>query len=319
MRDLPAFDDPNLLIGAQTLSDAGVYRLRDDLAIVQSVDFFAPLVDDPFAFGQIAASNALSDLYAMGATPRTCLNIVGFPDKELPIEILGEILRGASERVACAGAVVVGGHSVRDGEIKFGLSVTGVIDPRSMMTNEGARAGDTLVLTKALGTGVITTALRKDRCPQDTLPGAIESMIRLNADAARIAMELGVRGATDITGFGLLGHARELALGSAVTIEIDAGALPILPGAIDLATSENRSSASTTNREAVEGDLRLSPGVDPALVELMFDPQTSGGLLLAIDADRAHELVRRLRGAGDAPAAIIGRVLGKGSTALVVA
>ncbi len=317
MRDLPIYDDPNLLVGAQTFSDAGVYRLRDDLAIVQSLDFFAPLVDDPFVFGQIAAANALSDLYAMGATPTTCMNIVGFPDKDADPELLHQILAGGAERATEAGAVVVGGHSVRDHEIKYGMSVTGVVDPAQMLTNERAQVGDVLVLTKGLGTGVITTALCNDRCPENALSSAIQSMVRLNADASRLALELMASAATDITGFGFLGHAMEMATASGVTLEIEAGTLPILAGAEELATEENRSGASTTNREAIGTEARIE-GVGGARAELLFDPQTSGGLLVAIASKPAEEFVRRAREAGDSLAVVVGKVIEHGNVRLEV-
>ncbi len=315
MRTLPTFDDPDLLVGADTLSDAGIYRLREDLAIVQSVDFFAPLVDDPYTFGQIAAANALSDLYAHGAMPVTCLHVVAFPDKELPIEVLGRILEGSAERVRTAGAVVVGGHSVRDQEVKFGLSVSGTIDPRRMMTNAGARPGDVLILTKGLGTGVVTTALRKDQCPQETLEAATRSMVRLNDEASRLAMDAGARACTDITGFGLLGHALQLANASAVSLRIHAGSLPIIEGALDLAVPAFRSGASTTNREAVEGHLAIEGPIDERLLELVFDPQTSGGLLVCVPAQAADRLLAALRERGE-HAAIIGEVLTRGGATL---
>ena len=290
------------------MSDAGVYRLRDDLAIVQSVDFFAPMVDDPYVYGQIAAANSLSDLYAMGATPRTCMNVVGFPASDADPEMLHGILAGGAERATLAGAVVVGGHSVRDSEIKYGMSVTGTVDPARMITNAGAAVGDVLVLTKGLGTGVITTALGAERCPDDALASAVESMVRLNADASQLMVEMGASAATDITGFGLLGHALEMATASGVSLAIRAGALPLIPGSEALATKENRSGASLTNRDAV-GDRARIDRVVGALGELLFDPQTSGGLLVAIGADRGEEFVRRVREAGDPLATIIGEVV----------
>ncbi|MCB9845487.1 MAG: selenide, water dikinase SelD [Phycisphaeraceae bacterium] len=317
MRNLPSFADPALLVGADHMSDAGVYQLAPGLAIVQSLDFFPPVVDDPYVYGQIASANALSDLYAMGATPRTALNIVGFPDKELDLAILEQILRGASERVIAAGAVVVGGHSVRDAEIKFGQAVTGVVDPSRMMTNDSAGAGEALVLTKGLGTGVITTALRGDRCPAVALDAATASMIRLNSDASRIAVEFGVRCATDVTGFGVVGHAREVALASGVTLRVRASALPILDGALDLAIVENRSGASRTNREGAP-DCLVGQDVQPALRELAYDPQTSGGLLLCIAKDRADALCAALRASGDGAAAIVGEVIPREESLVVV-
>ena len=205
MQGLPSFSDPNLLVGAEHFSDAGVYRLADGMAIVQSLDFFPPLVNDPFVFGQIAAANSLSDVYAMGGRPITAMNIVGFPDDKLGFDVLQEILRGGAERVLAAGAVLLGGHSVRDAEIKYGLSVTGIVDPDHMITNEAAAPGDVLVLTKPLGTGFVTTALRAGKCPDDVLAAACASMMRLNDTAAEAALSVGAKAATDITGFGLAG------------------------------------------------------------------------------------------------------------------
>lgn len=313
VRDLPGFDDPDLLIGPGSFSDAGVYRIAPDLALVQTCDFFPPIVDDPFTYGQIAAANALSDVYAMGAQPKTALNIVGFPDKELDLSILTEILRGGADRVRAAGAVIVGGHSVRDTEIKYGLAVTGVVDPARMLTNAGARAGDALVLTKALGTGLIATANRADRCPPEALAAACASMIALNDAASAAAVDLGASAATDITGFGLAGHALEMAEASGVTLEIDLGALPALPGALDLATPENHSGATTTNRAHAADRIEL-PGAGGRLVELLFDPQTSGGLLLAVAPGQTDELLARLGG----PVAVIGRVRVRADRPLIV-
>ena len=205
MRGLPSFDDPDLIVGTDGFSDAGVYRLRDDLLIVQSLDFFPPLVDDPFTFGQIAAANSLSDIYAMGARPKTVLNIVGFPDDQLDLEILGQILQGGADRVQQAGAVVAGGHTVRDTEIKYGLSATGVVEPDKLITNRAALPGQTLVLTKPLGTGFVTTAFKANRCPEEVIAEASRSMAMLNAAGCEAAIAVGAKAATDITGFGLAG------------------------------------------------------------------------------------------------------------------
>jgi len=317
VQGLPRFQDPNLLIGAEHFSDAGVYRLGDDLAIVQTVDFFPPVVDDPFVYGQIAAANSLSDVYAMGAKPRTALNIVGFPDQELDLSILHEILRGGAERILAAGAVIVGGHSVRDAEVKYGLAVTGTVDPRRMLTNERARIGDVLVLTKALGTGFITTANRRDECPAETLATACESMVALNATASAAAVELGASAATDITGFGLVGHGCEMAEASNVTIEIELSKLPLLPGAKELAVKANYTRAIASNREHTESRTTLGEGVaESDLLPFMFDPQTSGGLLVAIAPGEAGEFVQRCRGGGATYAAVIGRVSEAGAKRL---
>jgi len=317
VQGLPRFQDPNLLIGAEHFSDAGVYRLADDLAIVQTVDFFPPVVDDPFVYGQIAAANSLSDVYAMGAQPRTALNIVGFPDTELDLSILSEILRGGAERVIAAGAVIVGGHSVRDAEVKYGLAVTGTVDPRRMLTNERATIGDLLVLTKGLGTGFITTANRRGECRPDTRAAACESMVALNAVASAAAVELGASAATDITGFGLAGHACEMAEASNVAIEIELSKLPLLPGAKELAVKANHTRAIASNRDHTAGRTALAEGVQGSdLLPFMFDPQTSGGLLVAIAPGQAGEFIQRCRGGDATFATIIGRVCDAGAMRL---
>lgn len=310
---LPQFSDPDLIVGAEHFSDAGVYRVAPGLAIVQTVDFFPPIVEDPYVYGQIAAANALSDVYAMGARPRTAMNIVGFPEKELGLEVLHEILRGGAEKVIEAGAVIVGGHSVRDAEVKYGLAVTGTVDPARMMTNAGARAGDALVLTKGLGTGFVTTAARRGTCPAEVLEAACGSMTLLNRAASEAAVELGVRGATDITGFGLAGHAVEMAEASGVTLVIELSRLPVLPGAESLTGRENYTGANEPNRAFVGNRMRVEAG-SHARVPLLFDPQTSGGLLVSVEVSRAEEFVRRV----GAPSAIVGRVEERGEVALRV-
>ncbi len=315
---MPRFEDPNLIVGAEGFSDAGVYRLRDDLLIIQSLDFFPPLVDDPFVFGQIAAANSLSDIYAMGGRPVTALNIVGFPDDQLELALLSEILRGGAERVLLAGAVVVGGHTVRDHEIKYGLSVTGVVEPAQLITNQNARPGDVLVLTKALGTGFITTAFKANRCPEHVLDVAMASMAMLNAGSSAAAVAVGVRAATDITGFGLAGHAGELAQASQVSIVLELGKLPLLPGAAELARQGNKTRASATNRHFAQPLLRVEPGVDPLRLEFAFDAQTSGGLLLSVAEERADELVDRIRASGAESACVVGHVESKSDVAVVL-
>lgn len=311
-------DDPNLLVGAEQFSDAGVYRISDDLALVQTTDFFPPIVDDPFIYGQIAAANALGDVYAMGGTPRTALNIVGFPDDELDTDVLHEILRGGAERVLAAGAVLVGGHSVRDKEVKYGLSVTGTVDPARMLTNAGANPGDALVLTKPLGTGLITTANRAGRCPSDVLDAACASMIALNGAASTAAVDLHASGATDITGFGMAGHALELARASAVTIRLDLDALPIIDGVLDLSAPENHSRAMGSNRDFAEASIDFAGGAESPIVPLLFDPQTSGGLLISIAPARARDLVDRCRAEGASSAVVVGSVTHEGERPIVV-
>lgn len=316
---MPKFNDPNLLVGAEGFSDAAIYQLRDDLAIVQSLDFFPPLVDDPFAYGQIAAANSLSDVYAMGARPITALNIVGFPDDKLELEILGEILAGGAERVQLAGAVIAGGHSVRDAEIKYGLSVTGLVDPSKRLENSGAKPGDVLVLTKALGTGFITTAFKMNNCDDDSvMKTAIESMSQLNAGGSAAALAVGAHASTDITGFGLAGHANEMAQSSNVTIVIDVDKLPLLPGAEKLARAGNKTRASGSNRSFAESTVRIESSADELRVEFVFDAQTSGGLLISVDPEKAEELVERAKEGGANASCIVGSVRDKEDVSLVL-
>ena len=318
MRGLPKFEDENLIVGTEDFSDAGVYRLRDDLLIVQSLDFFPPLVDDPYTFGQIAAANSMSDIFAMGARPVTVMNIVGFPDDRLELSILNEIMKGGAERVIAGGAVVVGGHTVRDVEIKFGLSVTGVVEPEKLMTNQAAKPGDVVVLTKALGTGFITTAFKKNRCDEQTLAAAVASMTQLNIIGADAARSVGAHASTDITGFGLGGHAGEMAQASGVTIAIHVDRLPILPGAAKLAEAGNHTRASASNRSYAEPTLRIDGSPDGTALEMVFDPQTSGGLLISVAADKADALVSHAKAAGAEATCVIGEVLEKQDAAIVL-
>ncbi len=307
-------------MGIHTFDDAGVYRINEGLALVQTLDFFPPLVEDPFTFGQIAAANALSDVYAMNGRPLTVMNIVGFPDDRLPLSILGKILQGAADRIQEAGATTVGGHSVRDAEIKFGLSVTGLVDPREVMTNASARVGDSLVLTKPLGTGFVTTAQKRRACPTPVFQKAVESMIQLNAvgrDAIRSAG--GVHSVTDITGFGLAGHASEMAEASGVTIRLDLDALPLIEGVLPLAIPRYFTRASRTNRAFLEERLRIESHADPKRQELTFDAQTSGGLLIAVDPAHVEPLASELRAKGAASASIVGDVVDRqGTTAIIL-
>lgn len=318
MRDLPAFHDLNLIVGAEGASDAGVYRLSDELWIVQTVDFFPPLVDDPFVYGQIAAANSLSDVYAMGGTPKTALNVVGFPDDQLPLEVLSEILRGGAERVQQAGAVIAGGHTVRDVEIKYGLSVTGIVAPDELMTNRNARPGDVLILTKPLGTGYVTTAAKKDRCPDNVLAAAIQSMTQLNVVGRDAARAGNARAATDITGFGLAVHAAEMALASGVTIQLHVDHLPLLTGVEALVEQGFRTRATKSNRQFAESLMKIEGGPDTMRLEVAFDAQTSGGLLIAVDPSMADAVLQSLRTAEAAAASIVGSVLPKQEHALIL-
>jgi selenide,water dikinase len=294
-------EDPRLIVGRETFDDAGIFRLSDDLALVQTVDFFAPIVDDPFTYGRVAAANALSDVYAMGGEPLTALNIVGFPVKKLPIEVLTEILRGGQAAVQEAGAVIVGGHTVEDEELKYGLSVTGRVDPRRILTNAGARVGDRLLLTKPIGTGLISTAFKKWRgkMPAEVETRMIEVMTTLNRDAARAAVALGVSCATDVTGFGLLGHASHIARASHVGLRITVDRVPVLDGAGQAFERGARTAGGERN------DAYLKPLVDWGVGRtaferaLLVDPQTSGGLLIAAAPDLVAEYVQRVPGAAE--------------------
>lgn len=295
-----------------------MYRLAPDLAIVQTVDFFPPVVDDPTTFGRIAAANSLSDVYAMGGTPVTAMNIVGYPDDRLGLEWLGLILQGGAERCQAAGCTVVGGHTVRDAEIKFGLSVTGTVHPDKVVTNAAARPGDVLVLTKPLGTGFVTTAAKAQECPEELLNAACESMIQLNAVGRDAMLAVGASAATDVTGFGLVGHALEMADGSGVTLELRLGALPLLRGIERIDVTRFRTRASKTNREYTEKSTRFDGTPDPFRVEFLYDAQTSGGLLISVRQDRTDELIRLLKAGEAMAAAVIGEVRQREAKSLVV-
>lgn len=314
---LPQATHPNLLVGFNTADDAGIYRLSETQALVQTVDFFPPIVDDPYLFGQIAAANALSDVYAMGGTPLTALNIVGFPLGSLPPEILTEILRGGNDKVIEAGAVVVGGHSIKDKELKFGVAVTGIVDPRRIITNAGACPGDVVFLTKALGTGVITTAIKRSAAVDSVAGAAIQQMAMLNRKASEAMLSVGTTAATDITGYGLLGHAREMAEGSNVTIRFSAAKLPLLSGALGLSAQGMHPGGANDNREYLKEKVRVEGNVDPNLLALMYDPQTSGGLLIAVPETDAVKLQTALASAG-VYSEPIGRVTARSSHPVVV-
>lgn len=305
---LPPQADPNLLVGFDCSDDAGVYRISQELALVQTVDFFTPMVDDPFTFGQIAAANALSDVYAMGGTPLTALTVVCFP-QDGDLEVLGLIMRGGMSKMAEAGCTIVGGHSVRDAEIKFGFAVTGTIHPARAWINGGARPGDSLLLTKPLGTGVITTALKQGKAKPAWVDAATRSMTTLNrAAAAVITQHAGVHAVTDVTGFGLMGHGREMATASGVTIEIHTLQVPQLEGALEAIALGAVPAGLLANREFAECMARDDGNLDESIRLLMYDPQTSGGLLISVEAWNAGALVHALQEAG-APARQIGRVV----------
>jgi selenide, water dikinase len=306
---LPRQHDPNVLVGFDTADDAGVYKLSPELALVQTVDFFTPIVDDPFTFGQIAAVNALSDVYAMGGRPISSLAMVCFPEKG-DLEILGQILAGGLSKMIEAGCTVIGGHSIRDEEIKFGYAVTGSVHPNRILANGGAKAGDVLVLTKALGTGVISTAIKQGKAEPAWIAAATKSMTALNKLAAEAAAELGgdVHGATDITGFGFVGHAREIALASNVSLRIDSTKVPLLAGAVESVRAGCVPAGLKANREFAECAVEYGPNVDEIIKTLFFDPQTAGGLLLSMSASVSDHFLRAFRDSGG-NAITVGEVL----------
>jgi selenide,water dikinase len=309
--------DPNLLVGFDKADDAGVYRLRDDLALVQTLDFFTPIVDDPFDYGRIAALNSINDVWAMGGTPVTAMAITCFPKKGVDFSILSEIMRGGLQVLTENKVALVGGHSVDNEQIMFGYSVTGVIDPNKVATNAGARSGDAIILTKPIGTGVISTGIKFGKASPAVVSESIATMLTPGKYAAEAMREFGVKGATDVTGFSLLGHAWEMACASEVTIEIDSTRVPLINGALELAAAGSLTGADKTNREYVGQDISMAEGIDPSLVKLLYDPQTAGGLLLAISGSKADGLLGELR--KNYPwAEIIGRVTKRATKRIVV-
>ncbi len=295
-------------MGMETAADAGIYRLSDEIAIVQSLDFFTPVVNDPFNFGQIAAANSMSDIYAVGATPVTAMNIVCFPIKEQPKDVLKAILKGGVEKIHETGALLIGGHSVEDAEPKYGLSVTGIVHPEKFISNGGARPGDVLVLTKPIGTGILTTALKAGLLNNETTDILINVMKTLNRDASRLMMELGASAATDITGFGLAGHALEMAISSKCDIEIKATDVPIISETMNFLKMGFIPEGDYSNRRFCKESFRIDPVIDEDIVTVLFDAQTSGGLLISIDETGAGKLVKRLHNLGHTCTSIIGRV-----------
>jgi selenide,water dikinase len=309
--------DPNLLVGFDKADDAGVYRLRDDLALVQTLDFFTPIVDDPFIYGQIAALNSINDVWAMGGRPITAMAITCFPKKGLDFSILGEIMRGGLSVLTENKVALVGGHSVDNEQIMFGYSVTGVIDPNKIATNAGARAGDSIILTKPIGTGIISTGIKFAKVSATVVEESIATMLTPGKYAAEAIAKFDVKAATDVTGFALLGHLWEMASASNVAIEIDSSRVPLIDGALDLATAGLLTSGDKTNREYVGADVEVAATVDANLLKLFYDPQTVGGLILAIVEEKADELLRELR-TNYPRAVIIGRVSRRGTRAIVV-
>ena len=297
-----------MLVGLSRADDAGVYRLNDDIALVQTLDFFTPIVDDPYDFGRIAAVNALSDVYAMGGVPLTAMNIVGFPRAEMDMSVLTEILRGGGDVCAEAGVAVVGGHSIDDPELKFGLSVTGKVHPQKIMRKQSSRPGDMLILTKAIGTGVITTGIKNATSEDPVIAAVVASMVQSSHQAAQILQKYDIHAMTDITGYGLLGHAAEMVEGCAFGFVFDAQALPLLPGALDAARRGSFPGGQKRNKKYRSGMVDVADDVDPLRLDLMYDPQTSGGLFAAIDPQQADQALAALHKAGVAQAAIVGTV-----------
>jgi selenide,water dikinase len=309
---LPLKSDPRLLVGRETFDDAGVFRISDDLALVQTVDFFAPIVDDPYDFGQIAAANALSDVYAMGGQPLTALNIVAFPTKDLPLDVLTRILAGGQDKVHEAGALVVGGHTVIDTELKYGLSVTGRAHPDFLLTNAGAKPGDQLILTKPIGNGILATAAKRGKLsPEDQVP-MLEAMKTLNGLASRSALALGVRCATDITGFGLLGHMSHIARASKVTLRVALDSIPLFPRVREAVRAGLVTDGAKRNAEYLRELVRWDKGSDEDRA-ILHDPQTSGGLLVCVNRDRVADYLSRIAGA-----VLIGEVIDRGEVAIEV-
>jgi selenide,water dikinase len=306
----------NLLVGISTSDDAGVYKLDQTTALVQTVDFFGPMVDDPYTFGQIAAANSVSDIYAMGGKPITALNIVAFPICKLGPEVLAAILKGGETKLAEAGAIIIGGHTVENPEPKYGLSLTGLVHPQKIWTNSGAQPGDLLILTKALGTGILTTAAKADLFAEG-VQAAIQSMITLNRTAAEIAAAFSIHACTDITGFGLLGHTYEMAAGSQVQLELFSHKLPILPNALEAAALGLIPAAMYSNRDYFTA-VTFMPDVPETLRDICYDPQTSGGLLFSVPESQAPALLAALKSQCVENATVIGRVVGRGNPSIDV-
>lgn len=309
MDGLSLVSNPNVIRGMDSLDDAGVYKLTDELAIIQTIDFFTPIVDDPYAFGQIAAANALSDVYAMGGQPLTAMNIVCFPMKRLDISVLQDILKGGLDKMDEAGVALVGGHSIDDAELKYGLSVTGTVHPEKLVANAGARVGDRLIITKPLGTGIICTALKAGVASEATAARVTRYMAALNKQAAELMQDIGVHAGTDITGFGLLGHTIQLAENSQVGIELQLAAIPYFPEVRGFTRQGLCPGGLYRNRDYYSNRVKFTSPPSGYMEDALFDPQTSGGLLISLDAEKADRLLGKLRQAGVAEAAIIGEVV----------
>jgi len=305
-------------VGLDRADDAGVYRVTDDIAIIQTVDFFTPIVDDPYWFGQIAAANALSDVYAMGGVPKTAMNLVAFPLKEMEIEVLRQIIQGGLDKLREAGVALIGGHSVEDSELKYGLSVTGFIHPDRIITKGGLQEGDRLILTKPLGTGIINTAIKGGLASEEIIDTVTRLMATLNREAADVMSLYPVHACTDITGFGLIGHLAEMIVETGIGIRLKSERIPIIPEALEYAGIGLVPAGTYNNREFRESITEFGPSVDRLTQDVLFDPQTSGGLLICLDGEKADELLHDLKQKGVKKAAIIGEVIsGSGETIVV--
>lgn len=308
LRQLPDFGDPDLLVGFETGDDAAVYRLNDDTAIILTVDFFPPIVDDAYSFGEIAVANSLSDVYAMGGNPILALNVVGFPI-DLPHDILGDVLKGGASKAMEAGVMIVGGHTVDDKEPKYGMAVIGVIEPGNQVTNAGARPGDVLLLTKPIGTGIITTAGKQQQVNDDVLDRAVETMAELNRAAAEAMMKVGVNACSDVTGFGLLGHLRAITEGSGVAATVQAGMVPVFDGVRELLDQGIIPGGTHRNLRSLDGVVLWHESIDETTQLLLSDAQTSGGLLIAVPANRQDQLIQALKSGGVGTRAVVGSVV----------
>jgi len=309
LRHLPPIMDPKVLVGMNTADDAAVYQVRDDLVMAFTVDYFTPVVDDPYDFGAVAVANALSDCYAMGVEPSIALNIVGFPIRTLPIYVLDRILEGGTDKASEAGVSIVGGHTIDDPEPKYGMAVVGFAHPREIVTNAGARKGDLLVLTKPLGIGIITTGIKQEATPAPVARRVIDLMKTLNRDASRVMMEIGVNACTDVTGFGLLGHLWEMCSASKLGARIGLSDVPVMPEAWKLAEADVIPGGAYSNREYVIADVTFDEGVGEIAQLLLSDPQTSGGLLMAVSPEKADRLIEALTSAGVSAVSVIGEIV----------
>ncbi len=318
MQGLPLISDPNLIAGMERAEDAGVYKLSDDLAIIQTLDFFTPIVDDPYTFGQVAAANALSDVYAMGGRPLTAMNIVCFPVKTMDMSVLREILAGGLDKLHEAGVTLVGGHSVEDQELKYGLSITGVVHPQKVVLNTGAKVGDRLILTKLLGTGIINTALKGGVADEAAVAKSVRCMVTLNNKASELMMTVEVHACTDVTGFGLLGHACEMIEGTDVGMMIRSSDVPFFPEAKELAEMGMTPGGLHRNREFRLNMVEFGDSVPQFMSDILFDPQTSGGLLISLPASEAESLLERMHREGIEEAAIIGEVTAEPKGRIIV-